>query len=186
MFDHVSKDVGPMAPRAGTRGRERRSSCLILAGAVALAACGEVVPIVPDALSPDNATLASLDLGAFGDLEPAFDPEVTTYRASFSLLVQELNVTATPVHPDATLTINGEGVVPEAFAMATPQPPDFFQNARFLLERPRWRRELPRRDWPAHPPSHHDRACDLLAPDAADGRNGALSRCDAAGSHRPL
>lgn len=112
MFDHVSKDVGPMAPRAGTRGRDRRSSCLILAGAVALAACGEVVPIVPDALSPDITTLASLDLGASGALEPAFDPEITTYRASFSLLVQELSVTAAPVHPDATITVNGEGVVP--------------------------------------------------------------------------
>jgi hypothetical protein len=112
MFDHVSKDVGPLAPRAGTRGRDRRGSSLILAGAVALAACGEVVPIVPDALSPDIATLASLDLGAFGALEPAFDPEVTAYRASFSLLVQELTITAAPFHPDATVTINGEGAVP--------------------------------------------------------------------------
>jgi hypothetical protein len=112
MFAHVSKDVGPMAPGARTRGRYRRSSCLILAGAAALAACGEVVPIVPDALSDDVATLASLDLGAFGALAPAFDPEVTTYRVSYSLLVQELAVTATPVHPDATVTVNGEDVVP--------------------------------------------------------------------------
>jgi hypothetical protein len=112
MYDHVCKDVGPMAPGARTRGRYRRSSCLILAGAAALAACGEVVPIVPDALPADVTTLASLDLGASGALTPPFDPEVTSYQVSFSLLVQELSVTATPVHPGATLTVNGEAVVP--------------------------------------------------------------------------
>lgn len=101
-----------MASSCRTRGRDRRSSCIILAGAVALAACGEVVPIVPDALSSDIATLASLDLGAFGALEPAFDPAVTSYRVSFSLLVQEIAVTATPFHPNATITVNGEEVVP--------------------------------------------------------------------------
>lgn len=101
-----------MAPGTWTRGRNRRSSCLILAGAAALAACGEVIPIVPDALPADITTLASLDLGAFGALDPAFDPEVTAYQVSFSLLVQELSVTATPVHPGATITINGENAAP--------------------------------------------------------------------------
>lgn len=112
MFDHVSKDVGPIARGIGTRGRDRRSACLILAGALALAACGDVRPILPDALSPDIATLASLDLGIHDSLEPAFDPAVTSYRASVSLLVQALHVTATPAHPDATVTINGEAIAP--------------------------------------------------------------------------
>lgn len=101
-----------MAPGTWTRDRNRRSSCLILAGAAALAACGEVIPIVPDALPADITTLASLDLGAFGALDPAFDPEVTAYQVSFSLLVQELSVTATPVHPGATITVNGENAAP--------------------------------------------------------------------------
>ncbi len=101
-----------MAPGTWTRGRNRRSSCLILAGAAALAACGEVIPIVPDALPADITTLASLALGASGALDPAFDPGVTAYQVSFSLLVQELSVTATPVHPGATITVNGENVAP--------------------------------------------------------------------------
>jgi hypothetical protein len=85
----------------------------------ALAGCGEIVPINPtdggpgpDALSPDNADLAVLDLGAYGELEPAFNPGVTSYQATFSLLIQGLEVTARPANPDSTVSVNGVPIVP--------------------------------------------------------------------------
>jgi hypothetical protein len=94
-------------------------------GMAALAGCGEIVPInpdggigpgndsaPPDAVAADNADLAILDLGAFGDVVPEFSPDETSYTASFSLLVQRLEVTARPVNPLATVSINGVPVTP--------------------------------------------------------------------------
>jgi hypothetical protein len=92
-------------------------------GIVALAGCGEIVPVnpdggagndgaPPDAVAADNADLAILDLGAFGNLEPGFDPAETSYTASFSILVQGLGVTATAVNPGSTITVNGVPIVP--------------------------------------------------------------------------
>lgn len=118
MRDYLSKHEHPGAVTR-TRGRASLRMCLVAIGVAALAGCGEIVPIEPDggivppdAVAADNADLAALDLGAFGDVDPAFDPGETSYRASFSLLVQQLEVTATPVNPLATVSINGVAVTP--------------------------------------------------------------------------
>jgi hypothetical protein len=129
MRDYLSTSFHPLSARHRTRGRAWRRASLIAIGAAALAACGEVVPVNPDAgvpvdaLDPAIADLAALDLGAYGELVPAFSPDVTEYRASFSLVVQDLNVTATPVHPGAMVTINGVDVAPGALSDDIPLDP---------------------------------------------------------------
>jgi trimeric autotransporter adhesin len=118
--DHLWNYENPGAA-ARRRGRASLRKSLIAMGIAALAGCGEIVPInppdggtdvPPDAVAADNADLATMDLGAFGDLTPAFDAAETSYTASFSLLVQGLEVTATPVNPDATVSVNGVPIVP--------------------------------------------------------------------------
>jgi hypothetical protein len=117
--EQPDRDIVRTIGRAPARARP----WLVALGVVALGGCGEIVPIhrdggpvidaaAPDAVAADNADLAALDLGAFGDVVPAFAPTRTAYTASFSLLVQRLQVTATPVHPGATLSINGTPVAP--------------------------------------------------------------------------
>lgn len=121
MRDFLSKHEHAGATRFRTFGRES----MIAAAIAALAGCGEIVPVGPDggmtpspdgapadAVPADNADLALLDLGAFGDVVPAFDPEETSYVASFSLLVQQLEVIARPANPAAEVSINGVPVTP--------------------------------------------------------------------------
>ncbi|HWN66638.1 MAG TPA: cadherin-like beta sandwich domain-containing protein [Haliangium sp.] len=119
MRDYLSKHENPGIVVARTRGRVSLRESLIAMGIAALTGCGEIVPInpdggtvPPDAVPADNADLAILDLGAFGDLTPAFDPAETSYRASFSLLVQGLEVAARPANPASSITINGVSIVP--------------------------------------------------------------------------
>jgi hypothetical protein len=112
------ENLGAAARR---RGHASLREALIAIAVAALAGCGDIVPVTPpdagmvaplDAVGPDNADLALLDLGAFGDLSPAFDPAETSYRATFSLLVQGLEVTAVPLNPDSTVSVNGVEIVP--------------------------------------------------------------------------
>ncbi|WP_428265240.1 cadherin-like beta sandwich domain-containing protein [Haliangium sp.] len=89
------------------------------------AACGSISPVdvdaappppdavgvtPPDAVAADNADLAALSISAATPLSPAFAAEVTAYTASLSVLGQQVTVSATPVHPDAEVTVNGIAV----------------------------------------------------------------------------
>lgn len=119
----ISKDAGP---DSASRWRRARLVTLLAVAWAALPACGEIVPVdrpdatptdmvdatpmdgsvSPDAVAADNADLADLGLSVAGELSPAFDPEVTEYTASLSILVQQLRVIPTAVHPDATITVD--------------------------------------------------------------------------------
>ena len=56
----------------------------------------------------DDATLASLDVSA-GTLDPAFDPEVTTYKLTLPEGSASVDITATPNDPNAT--VEGDGTI---------------------------------------------------------------------------
>lgn len=60
-----------------------------------------------DALDPQNADLAALEVSASSRDLFSFDANVTAYALSFSPLVQQLGVTASAVNPAATVTIRG-------------------------------------------------------------------------------
>lgn len=116
----ISRPASPAIFRA-------RGACILRGVAVgllslaAVAGCGELKMIESpdatptptsdaggiDAVSPDNADLASLELSSGHALEPAFAPEQSAYTASLSFLVQTLALRATTVHPDATVAIEG-------------------------------------------------------------------------------
>jgi hypothetical protein len=78
------------------------------------AAPPDAVP--PDAVPPDafpgNPNLAALDTAGPFDLEPAFDPAITSYTLTVSPLVQEIRVSATPEDPAATIQIDGVAAAP--------------------------------------------------------------------------
>jgi trimeric autotransporter adhesin len=78
--------------------------------------------VPPDAVPPDafpgNPNLAALVTARPFDLEPAFDPAITSYTLTVSPLVQEIRVAATPEDSGATIQIDGEAA--SAGALSAP------------------------------------------------------------------
>ncbi|WP_274365480.1 cadherin-like beta sandwich domain-containing protein [Paenibacillus thermotolerans] len=59
--------------------------------------------------APNNADLADLSLGGFG-LNPAFDPEVTSYSVNVANTVTSVTVQTSPISPNAGVTVNDQAV----------------------------------------------------------------------------